>query len=153
MSDTNFILLRKYGFFIQGRNNDGSCLDTGSDYLNDIDFAVKFGENIAYSCQKSFNSQNDFSAFCNAQGWQNLLIFTIADNIQLLGIFGNAKIGNYNDWYNVLIDYNLLLNSTYINNTCYFPSSLVLDIQYSQGGIINNPQKYIVSARLYTIYK
>ena len=76
----------------------------------------------------------------------------MAANIQLLGIFGNANTTNYNDWYTVLIDYNLL-NYTFNNNICYFPSTIVLDIQYSQGGMFSFPQKYIVSARLYTIYK
>lgn len=72
--------------------------------------------------------------------------------IQYLGIFGNARTNSNSDWYQVINDYNFT-NSNFVNNTCIFPSNIVLDIQYSKAGVIVSPQKYIVSARISSLNK
>ena len=49
------------------------------------------------------------------------------------------------------MDFNLN-NSTWTesNSNCNFPSTIYLDILTSKAGAVNNPQEYIVSARLST---
>lgn len=39
------------------------------------------------------------------------------------------------------------------NRTCYYPSSVYLDVLTAQAGAINNPQNYILGGRLSTRYE
>lgn len=140
--------VRKNGFYLQGRNNDGSCA-TGTNLLySNFDFPVKFKSNAIYSCSMNYNP-DEFNQFCSSQGWKNFILFKMVSDIQYIGIFGNANYTYLQDWLRVQNDIdldNFSLNST--TTSCYFPSNIKLDIVYAKAGSIENPQNYVVAARL-----
>lgn len=118
--------------------------------MNSFEYSIKFGESSLYTCQKRFKDINEFSNFCTSQQWKDLQLYSNIQNIQYLGIMGNADPSNPNEWLKVLNDYNFS-NSTFVNNNCNFPNNIILDILYSRAGIKVNPQKYIVSAKISSI--
>ncbi len=140
--------VRKNGFYLQGRNNDGSCA-TGTNLLySNFDFPVKFKSNAIYSCSMNYNP-DEFNQFCSSQGWKNFILFKMVSDIQYIGIFGNANYTYLQDWLRVQNDIdldNFSLNST--TTSCYFPSNIKLDIVYAKAGSIENPQNYVVAASL-----
>ena len=118
--------------------------------MNSFEYSLKFGESSLYTCQKKFNDLNEFGTFCTSQQWKELQLYSVIQNIQYLGIMGNANPSNANDWLKILNDYNFS-NSTFVNNMCNFPNIIVFDILYSRAGMKVNPQKYIVSAKISAI--
>ena len=145
--ENNFLLLKKYGFFVIGKDKNGACLNTGN-FINSFDFALNFGENVHYTCQQKFATQNDFNNFCTNQLWKNLKIYTMANDLQYIGRFGNPSPANPNDFYQVLQEQNSFSSFSFTNNVCNFPSTIVVDILYAKGGLTANPQKYVASARI-----
>lgn len=92
---------------------------------------------------------DDFIQFCSSKGWKNFILFNIARDIQYIGTFGNANYTYLQDWIKVQNDIDLdhfSLNQT--TTSCYFPSNIKLDIVYAKAGSIENPQNYVVAARL-----
>lgn len=143
--------VKKNGFYIQGRANDGSCANIGGNTLyTNFDFPIKFGDNVIYSCSMTYN-QKDFNNFCSSQNWKQFVIYNMVNDIQYVGIFGNSNYTYLKDWLIVQNDINLD-NFSYFssNSSCYFPAVIKLDLLYAKAGSIENSQNYIVSARLYT---
>jgi len=58
------------------------------------------------------------------------------------------------DWIKVIKDVDFDSSRFYKDNrTCFYPSSVYLDILTAQAGAINNPQNYIIGGRLSTKYQ
>ena len=70
------------------RNGDG--YPQGSIY----DIPIRFLINNYYSCQILLNYE-EYKNFCLNKDWRNLKIFNFARRLQLIGIFGNAKIDSH----------------------------------------------------------
>ena len=75
-------------------------------------------------------------------------MYTIPNDLQYFGFFGNADPTKKNDWVQVLQNYTFTAGSSYVNNICNFPSNIIMDVMFSRGGITANPQKYIISSRI-----
>lgn len=150
---------RREGFHLAGRAQDNTC-----QYLlnqNNINFhlfndpTIIFNQNLKYSCNLNLN-YIEFENFCNGKLWKSLVLYNIANQINYIGIFGNANINNINDWIKVInIDYNLEKSTTLnsANNTCWMPSIIVLEVLYSKTGVKDPVFNYVVSARLSAKYK
>ena len=55
--------VKKNGFYVQGRNSDGSCATGTNVVYTNFDFPIKFPNNAIYSCEMSYNP-TDFQNFC-----------------------------------------------------------------------------------------
>lgn len=146
----------KDGFYMVGRQPDGTCSEvSGSNYSIDsqYDSPILYGVNSVYSCVNSMNLDS-YRAFCQNKSWKNFVLFNFVQKLQYVGIFGSADYQHLLDWTEVLTDFNLD-NSTWTEDTksCYLPEAAFLDVLTSEAGAINNPQNYVLSARVSTKYE
>lgn len=140
------------GMYMIGRKDDGTCssIKSGNTIQSSLDTPILFGVNSVYSCNQNFNLQQ-FQDFCNNKDWKNLVIYNFVKNIQYIGIFGSSDNTYLQDWTQVIMDYDLTKNYTSwtsSNSSCTFPNNIYLDVLISKAGAVNNPQNYVVSAKL-----
>jgi hypothetical protein len=86
----------KEGYFINGRNYNGTCINRTSSNTNQIinshyDRPLKFKQDILYACNKNLTF-NEFYSFCINKKWQNLAIFNIQNDNIFLGKYGSSEV-------------------------------------------------------------
>lgn len=88
--------VHKDGFYIYGRNYNGTCITKSSNNTNqiiysDFDHPLKFKQNTLYACYKNFTF-TEFYNFCINKKWKDLTIFNLQNEIMFLGKYGSSEI-------------------------------------------------------------
>lgn len=88
----------KDGYYINGRNSDGTCIEKTSSNSNqfinsNFDHPLKFKQENLYSCYKNLTF-NEFNNFCINKRWKYLELFNVENEVIFLGKYGSSEI-NY----------------------------------------------------------
>lgn len=86
----------KQGYFINGRDSNGICINKTSSGSNQIinsnfDHPLKFKQDSLYGCYKNFTF-DEFYNFCINKKWKDLAIINVEDEIKYLGKYGSSEV-------------------------------------------------------------
>jgi hypothetical protein len=138
---------------LSGVTNNGTCITNSINdkvFQSSFDNPITFGENKIYTCKMNYNYLQ-FEKFCNENEFKNFLIFNLPQKMKIMGKVSKSNINTVEDW--VIINNNITLTNSTFNNvtkSCTFPHQIYLNIIYTEGGFVDNPQNYILSANLYS---
>eukprot|EP00347_Sterkiella_histriomuscorum_P008496 403344876 len=156
------------GFRLYGGDNQGRCfnqLTTNSQNTFSTSI-VNFGQDVATSCQVQL-TQAQLKSYCQKSygsltfAKPTLQIFDqFLTQTTQIGIFGNANIVYSGDWVRIIQDeiHGFLSDSTDdqsfddTTQTCHLQAGLELNILTSKLGFLEDPQNYVVGARLSGVY-